>query len=323
MKAAIKPSVRTVRRARRDSGSNPVSGTQGGCRGRRPIAPEVEARVLDMAFRSPAYGQDRIARELRASKMTISASGVRYVLQRNNLETLEKRVTWIEARLGHTATAWSEEQLAARDRAQAQQHARAVSAGIGGAQAEEALRSMRILAVAASLIRERSFEAVSLRDIARRANIPLGSIYYHFRTKEELFADVYEEGMRRLRKSLDEAVAQVVDPWARFERACATHLANLCGGDDFTAVSIPTQVPGTSPAISSRIQSLNDDYEDIFRHLVQALDIRPGLSTSLLRLQVLGALNWTTVWYQPGKISPSDIATQFVAMIRYGAAREH
>jgi AcrR family transcriptional regulator len=114
-------------------------------------------------------------------------------------------------------------------------------------------RSAHILAVAARLIRERGFDATSLRDIAVRAHIPLSSIYYHFQTKDDLFVAVYEDGVGRLRGAVAEAIAGATDPWERLQRACATHLHNLCGNDDFMAVSVPTRAPRLSDAAGERV----------------------------------------------------------------------
>ena len=304
-----KPALKPTRRA----APEPVASE------RRPrVSAEVESKILDAAFRFPARGQDRIARELLATKVRVSASGVRYVWQRHNLETLEKRIAWIEKRLGQNDAMWSDEQLAARDRIRSDRQARSLGAGMAGQQAVEVSRSMHILAVAARLFRELSYEATSLRDIAARSNIPLGSIYYHFPTKEELFAAVYEEGIRRLEHAVHEAIGSQADPWTRLELACACHLDKLCGGDDFTAVSIPTQMPNLSAGIRNRIVQLNDRYEAILRALVDACDLDPGLSRSLARLQLLGALNWTSVWYSPDKLTPRQIAGQLVRTYRYG-----
>lgn len=311
-KQRCKPTVRPARQAPPDP-----AGLE-----RRPrISSEVEAKILDAAFRFPAHGQDRIARELRASKVPVSASGVRYVWQRHNLETVEKRIAWIETRLGRNDVLWSKEQLAARDRIRSDRQARSLGAGMVGQHAGEVPRSMHILAVAARLFRELSYEATSLRDIAARSNIPLGSIYYHFQTKEELFAAVYEEGIRRLERAVHEAIGSQTDPWKRLELGCACHLDKLFGGDDFTAVSIPTQMPNLSAGIRNRVVQLNDRYEAIFRALVDACDLDPSLSRSLARLQLLGALNWTSVWYSPDKLTPREIAAQLVRTYRYGAGR--
>jgi TetR/AcrR family transcriptional regulator, cholesterol catabolism regulator len=290
---------------------------------RRPrLDPDIEANILDIAFRFPARGQDRVAADLHRSKINVSASGVRYVWQRHNLETLHKRVAWIESRLSAREDRWSDDQLAARDSVHARNRANAVRSSMGGLHAEEVPRSRYILAVSARLIRERGFESTSLRDIALRAHIPVGSIYYHFPTKEELFEAVYAQGIRHLEAAIERAVSGAVDPWRRLELACEVHLTYLCGGDDFTAIAIPTRLPPLSPAVRERVVKLSDTYEALFRALVDALETRADIRKGVLRLQLLGALNWTSVWYRPGGLSLSQIAGQLVGTLRKGAAAD-
>lgn len=52
-----------------------------------------------------------------------------------------------------------------------------------------------LLAAALELFLERGFSATRVEDIARRADVGKGSIYLHFRTKEELFQAVVDAGL--------------------------------------------------------------------------------------------------------------------------------
>lgn len=283
---------------------------------RARVDSDIESLIIELAFQHPTRGQDRIARDVNGLGLHVSASGVRYVWQRHNLETLKKRVAHIESRLGKRESAWSEEQLIARDRVRTEKETRSLGGSMVGQNAEEVPRSMHILAVAARLLREQGYDATSLRDIALRAHIPLGSIYYHFPSKEELFASVYEEGIQRLTTAIKKATEQRQSPWEQFENACITHVEHLCGGDDFTAVSIPTNLPRIVGPIRNRLTQLNDGYEDIFRHLISNLELPAQLSPSLIRLQVLGAMNWTGIWYKPGKFTPREIASNLTSALR-------
>ncbi|MDR2154190.1 MAG: TetR family transcriptional regulator [Burkholderiaceae bacterium] len=290
-------------------------------RRRARLAPEIESAVLDLAFRHPNQGQDRVSRDLRASGINVSASGVRYIWQRHNLETLHKRVVHIRSRLGSNDRLWSKEQLAARDRLYRPQESNLNATSPGDTPVHDgSQRSMHILSMAAALIREQGFENITLRDIAKKAQIPFGSIYYHFQSKEELFTVVYEEGLRRLQGLLDDAIRHVADPWERLEKACACHLVSLLGGDDFTAISVPLRMPMLAKPARRRIDALNDAYEGRFRELIKALTLAPRVSKTLLRLHLLGAMNWSSTWYRPGQHTPAEIAAQLLGNLRYGTS---
>jgi hypothetical protein len=70
---------------------------------RKPILknrtpPEVEAIIVELSLDRPAYGQIRIANELRKLGHSISPVRVRGVWQRHDLETRKKRRRFDDAR---------------------------------------------------------------------------------------------------------------------------------------------------------------------------------------------------------------------------------
>ncbi|WP_332460903.1 hypothetical protein [Thauera sinica] len=46
--------------------------------------------------------------------------------------------------------------------------------------------------------------------------------------------------------------------------------------------------------------------------------MREGTDRSLLRLFLLGGMNWVYLWYREGKRNPREIAAAMVAMLRGG-----
>jgi hypothetical protein len=86
------------------------------------------------------------------------------------------------------------------------------------------------------------------------------------------------------------------------------------------AVSVPTRAPRLANATRERVQQQSDRYERLFTDLIGALELGKGLSRSVLRLQILGALNWTSVWYRPGKLTPLQIASQLIRTVRHGVS---
>jgi len=190
-------------------------------------------------------------------------------------------------------------------------------------------RRERLMDAAAELFSRRGYRAATVRDIAAAVGMLPGSVYYHFPSKGALLLAVYEEGVRRVIRRVDEAVGRAEGPWARLEAACVAHLGAVLERSDYARVMIrvwPDDVdaPGDGDARTDgnarvgRLVALRDGYEARFRSLVEALPLPPDCAATPLRLLLLGGMNWAQAWYRPGGDSPADIARAFVRDLRRG-----
>jgi hypothetical protein len=73
-------------------------------------------------------------------------------------------------------------------------------------------------------------------------------------------------------------------------------------------------LPKDAPNIEARLKALRNDYEDLFRQLIDDLDMNPE-KKRYLRLFLIGACNWTQVWYRKGGESPRTIARRLMACV--------
>ena len=173
----------------------------------------------------------------------------------------------------------------------------------------------RLLTVSARLFARGGFEATSMRDIAGEAGMLAGSMYYHFPSKNELIAAVYEAGVAEIGAAVDAAVARARAPWTRLEAACVAHLESLLADRAHAAV-MTADLSRLDARLRRRLVVMRDGYEARFVDLVAALPLAGGVDKTLWRLHLLGALNWTPTWYRPGGKSPAAIARALVAALR-------
>jgi len=178
-------------------------------------------------------------------------------------------------------------------------------------------RRHELMAAAAHLFNQRGYDATSMRDIAREAGMLAGSMYYHFSSKDELIVATYEEGRRLLSTALLEAIDGIEDPWERLTEAAVAHMNTLFGGNNFS-ILLCADISRTAPTLRSRLIEIRDSYDKLFMDLIEDLPLKGDVDKGLLRLSLLGSLNWSSSWYRPGGQTPAQIGAFFVRLMKDG-----
>jgi transposase InsO family protein len=83
----------------------------------------IEQAVISVAIENPALGQERASNELNKQGMQVSASGVRSIWLRHDLESFKKRLKALEAKVAQEGILLTEEQLQALERAKQEKEA--------------------------------------------------------------------------------------------------------------------------------------------------------------------------------------------------------
>ena len=175
-------------------------------------------------------------------------------------------------------------------------------------------RGVELRDAAAALFASKGFHHTSIRDIVKAVGMLPGSLYYHYANKDELLLAVYAEGVRRIDVSVARAVESRHGAWAQLEAACIAHLEALLDESAYAKVVVSVH-PDTVPAVRSTLAGLRDDYEARFVRLLANFDGTSSEDIRIARMLLLGALNWTPVWFRPSGLSPENIAKGFLRLL--------
>jgi AcrR family transcriptional regulator len=80
---------------------------------------------------------------------------------------------------------------------------------------------LELLAAATRVLAEKGLHGTTIADIARAADVGVGTFYLHFPTKEALFHAVVDETIARLKAAVDEERLRAPDPVAKLRAANA------------------------------------------------------------------------------------------------------
>ena len=194
------------------------------------------------------------------------------------------------------------------------------------APAKSAATRRKILDAAARTFRDKGYAATTLNDIADAADIRAASLYYYFRSKEDLLEAVFGIGMQRVVDTVRQrsAALPASAPLAeRIQVAIEAHLEMLLQQGDYTSANI--RIFGQVPKSVQRKQlPLREDYAEFWRELLdkaqRAGEMRSDIDLGIMRMLIFGALNWCTEWHDPRKGPVREIARHACLLVLEGIA---
>jgi TetR/AcrR family transcriptional regulator, cholesterol catabolism regulator len=172
-------------------------------------------------------------------------------------------------------------------------------------------RRADIVRAAARLFREKGFEGTTVRDIAGAVGMQSGSPFYHFGSKVEMLVAVMEEGLRQGLETTRAVLARELPPRERLRALVEAHLRTIHGpGSDFIPVLL-YDWRSLPEAEQRRIVAWRDRYDAAWQSALEALraDGLLAVEPKLARLFILGAINFTALWYRRGgALSLAEVA---------------
>jgi AcrR family transcriptional regulator len=184
-------------------------------------------------------------------------------------------------------------------------------------------KRMEMVRVAARLFRDHGYQRTTVRDLGDAIGMQSGSLFYHFRSKDDILTAVMALGITSTTEKLEQALAQAGDARARLAALFHVHLNSLLGDNQAALEVMLYEWRSVDEAARPGLIVLRDRYEALWQGVLDEA-AAAGLvkaDTALLRRSLLGSLHWTVHWFrQDGGLSVDDLADRMLALALDGQA---
>lgn len=160
----------------------------------------------------------------------------------------------------------------------------------------------RLLFQAATLFKEKGYERTTVRDLANAIGIQSGSIFHHFKTKEDILRAVMEETIVYNTHRMKRKLAQAESPTEEVLALIKCELESVIGLTGDAMAVLVYEWRSLNETNQQFILKMRDEYEQLWMDALNKAKEAGQINadTFVLRRFLSGALGWTTNWFKPG-----------------------
>ncbi|KAA1176277.1 TetR/AcrR family transcriptional regulator [Marinobacter salinexigens] len=182
----------------------------------------------------------------------------------------------------------------------------------------------RLLQEAARLFRDKGYERTTVRDLAAAVGIQSGSLFHHFRTKEDILKAVMVETIRLNTAIMQAAVDEAGTPEQKLRALVRAELESINGQTGEAMAVLVFEWRSLSEDSQADVLALREIYEALWLDVLGTLKAEGALLAEpfVVRRMLTGALSWTVTWYHPerGGLTLDGLTDQVMAMLGFSPA---
>lgn len=176
----------------------------------------------------------------------------------------------------------------------------------------------RILVAAASLFRRRGYARSTVRELADEVGIQSGSLFHHFKSKEEILFALMAEVIDLMDATLKQAIAEAPTTEQKVRALIHNQLTFIHGEHQDSAAVLVYEWESLSPENQARLLAGRDGYFERWSEVL-SLAKKEGLiqvDPVILRQLLLGASVWSANWYDPaGELSLAELEDAVIKLV--------
>jgi TetR/AcrR family transcriptional regulator, cholesterol catabolism regulator len=193
---------------------------------------------------------------------------------------------------------------------------------------ENSPRREEILTTAITIFAEKGFAGATMRDVADEVGILPGSLYHHFKSKDEILIEILRRYYLDIERDLREAVEKDRNAFDTLEEMLVLSAHYIIERKDEAMIALNElhyldQSPKADlPALDAVLKSSSEAeriWLDVIRRGIRAKQFRQDIDPRLIFRTLIGANYGSVRWYDPdGEIGPSEYITQTTKLLLRG-----
>ncbi|GIZ11807.1 TetR/AcrR family transcriptional regulator [Pseudomonas sp. NCCP-436] len=176
----------------------------------------------------------------------------------------------------------------------------------------------KLLQKAAHLFRSKGYERTTVRDLASAIGIQSGSIFHHFKSKDEILRAVMEETIIYNTALMRADLAAARGTRERLLALIRCELQSIMGGTGEAMAVLVYEWRSLSARSQAQVLALRDTYEQIWLEVLnEAREAGFFKGDPFIQRRFLtGALSWTTTWFRPdGPMTLDQLAEEALSLV--------
>jgi len=175
----------------------------------------------------------------------------------------------------------------------------------------------RILQAAARLFGSRGFGRTTVRELAAEVGIQSGSLFHHFKSKDEILEAVMVEVIELNTGRMLAALAHACDPLERLRVLLRCEINSITGDTRRAMSLLVNEWNSLDAAAQARVLVLRDRYEKLFLDAIaDAANSLVEVEPFILRRLIYGVHAGLRTWFNPdGALSRDDLVELVMQLV--------
>lgn len=168
----------------------------------------------------------------------------------------------------------------------------------------------RLLLGAAYLFHKQGYAKTTVRELAQFIGIQSGSLFHHFKTKDDILANVMEQTIIYNNVCMQSAIATSNDPEQQLKQLIKAELHAISGDTGAAMAVLVYEWFALSAENQQKLLKLRNEYEKIWLDVIKTLHQQNKVKHDpfIVRRLMGGSIAWTVTWFNlEGKLSLDEL----------------